>query len=313
MKTHGRSTRRVRAVAILASALLLSQAVPALAAKTSGGGSGGGTAAPTGNDISYPQCGGAYPSGSAFGIVGVNHGLANTLNPCLGPSANYPSYSQSELYWAVATATGATSQPKASLYVNTADPGNIYNGTPIADWPTSGTTPYGSCSTTTVTTKNGTYTVGQNSLACAWQYGDLRASQDAAWLSNAAGAINALGAPISVPTTAGAYPWWLDVETANSWQSGTSGQAMNVAGLQGMIAALQGAGATAFGVYSTATQWSSVVGSIALGSLQGLPDWVPGAKTLSGAISNCKQTSFTGGKVTITQYTSRIDTDHACT
>jgi hypothetical protein len=310
MTTHRRSMRRARAAAILASALVLAQAVPALAAKPSGGGSGGGTTTPTGNDISYPQCGGAFPSGSAFGIVGVNDGLANTLNPCLGP---YPSYSQSELYWAAATSTGSTSQPKASLYVNTADPGNIYNGTPIGDWPTtSGTTPYGTCSTTTVTTKNGTYTVGQNSTACAWQYGDLKASQDAAWLTIAAAA-NAQGAPTAVPTTAGAYPWWFDVETANTWQSGTAGQAMNVADLQGMIAGLQAAGATAFGVYSTASQWSSVVGSTALGSLQGLPDWVPGAKTLSGAINNCKQTSFTGGKVTITQYTSRIDTDYACT
>ena len=129
-----------------------------------------------GADISYPQCGKAFPASPAFGIVGVNGGLANDLNPCFGPSSSYPGYAKTELYWAVASATGVTSQPKASLYLNTADPGNIYNGKPVTDWPTGGSTPYGSCATTSVTTSSGTYTVGQNSNACAWQYGYDRAA-----------------------------------------------------------------------------------------------------------------------------------------
>lgn len=302
----------------MVAGLVLGSAAPALAAKSNHGGGGGrGTSTPTGNDVSYPQCGTTLPSAPAFGIVGVNDGLANTLNPCLGPSASYPSYTQSQLYWAVASSTGATSQPKASLYVNTADPGNTYNGTPIADWPTSGSsTPYGACTTTTVTTSSGaTATVGANSPACAWQYGYDRASQDAGLLKSTADAIQSQNAPVMVTDTASAYPWWLDVETANSWQTGSSGQAMNTADLQGMVAGLQQAGAFTVGAYSTSSQWGAITGGTttgSAGSLYGIADWIPGATRLSGAQANCSQTSFTGGRVTLTQWSGRIDNDYAC-
>ena len=295
--------------AAIAFGLVVGTAAPAIAARHAGGGGGGGSSTPTGNDISYPQCGSSFPSSPAFGIVGVNDGLANNLNPCFGPSSKYPSYAQSELYWAVAASSGLTTQPKASLYVNTADPGNVYNGTPIADWPESGgNATYGSCTTTQVTTTSGTYTVGQNSPACAWQYGYNKGAQDAAWLSDAASAISGQSPPVSVPGAASGYPWWFDVETANSWQTGASGQAMNVADLQGMVAGLQAAGAATIGVYSTSSQWGSITG----GWQAGFPVWIPGARTLSGAESNCKLSSFTGGKITLTQWSGRIDSDYAC-
>ena len=303
----------VQATVVLA--LIFATAAPALAAKAShGGGSGGSGSTTTGYDISYPQCGTSFPSSTAFGIVGVNGGLANNLNPCLGPA---PTYTQSELYWAVTTANGGSSQPKASLYVNTADPGNIYNGSPIGDWPTTSlsTDPYTpSCTTTTVTTSSGTYTVGENSPACAWQYGYNMATQDAAWLTSAADAINGQKPGTTVSDSPASYPWWLDVETANTWQSGTTGQAMNVADLQGMIAALQAAGATTVGAYSTSSQWNTITGGTtsASGSLWLIPNWIPGARTLSGAKSNCSQTSFTGGTVSITQWASHPDGDYAC-
>jgi hypothetical protein len=310
-----RTAVRVTVQATIVVALMFATAAPALAATPSHGRGGGSSSTSTGNDLSYPQCGSGFPSSPAFGIVGVNGGLANDLNPCLGPSS---SYTQSELYWAVASPTGATKQPKASLYVNTADPGNVYNGTPIADWPTSSSSadPYGPCTTTNVTTSTGTFPLGENSPACAWQYGYNMAIQDAAGLSSAASAIDKQETAVSVPVPAGSYPWWLDVETANTWQSGTSGQKMNVADLQGMIAALQGAGVATVGAYSTSSQWSQITGgttsALGSGSLYGIPDWIPGAKTLSGAKSNCGQASFTGGTVAITQWSGHPDNDYAC-
>ncbi len=295
----------------MVAALLAGSASPAFASSPSGH-SRGGTSIPTGIDISYPQCGSTFPTTQAFGIVGVTGGLANKLNRCLGPSPSYPEYTESELYWAVASSLGGTSQPKASLYVNTGDPGNVYNGTAISDWPTSGTTPYGACATTTVTLASGTVVVGANSDACAWQYGYNVASQDATWLTDVATAINAQSPPVTVATTAGGYPWWLDVETANTWQSNTS---MNVADLQGMIAGLQTAGASTVGAYSTSSQWNTITGGTTSnsGSLYQIPNWIPGARKLSEAKANCALTSFTDGKVLVTQWSSRPDdSDYAC-
>lgn len=313
----GKRTVGMRAVlvvlqGVIVVALVLGSATPAFAAKPSGHGGGGQTSTLIGNDVSYPQCGSSFPAGPAFGIVGVTGGLANDLNPCFGPSASYPTYSESELYWAVASSVGGTSQPKASLYVNTADPGNVYNGTVIADWPTSGSSPYGSCTTTKVTLSSGTYSVGANSDACAWQYGYNKATQDANWLGAAAAAINSQSPPVAVAGTAASYPWWLDVETANTWQADTT---MNVADLQGMIAGLYGAGATMVGAYSTSSQWGTITGgtSSASGSLYKIPNWIPGARNLSGAQANCAQVSFTGGTVKVTQWFGHpYDDDYAC-
>jgi hypothetical protein len=307
--------RLVTHVAVQAAAVGLAVAVaaPALAAGSQRDESPL-VSAVTGNDISYPQCGAAFPAKPAFGIVGVNGGLANNLNPCLGPSSSYPSYRQAELYWAVAASTGAASQPKASLYVNTADPGNINNGTPIADWPTSGTTPYGACTTTTVTTPKGTFTVGRNSPACAWQYGYNKAAHDVSWVAAAAKAINGQKPPVTVAATAGSYPWWLDVEIQSSWRTGTSGHAMNVADLQGMIAALRHSGASPIGAYSTSYQWTTITGGTtsSSGSLYKIPNWLPGATTLAGAKSNCHAASFTAGRIVITQWFTNPDSDYAC-
>src|SRR3954462_155483 len=109
-------------------------------------------AAPTrvGYDVSYPQCGSSLPSARAFGIVGVNGGLSTRANPCLA----------TQLDWAWRSNGAVAAQPRAQLYLNTANPGEVRDQ--VATWPRAGTTPYGSCD-------------GGNSTACSWQYGWERA------------------------------------------------------------------------------------------------------------------------------------------
>lgn len=258
--------------------------------------------------MSYPQCPAtSLPSGEAFAIVGVNGGLANDYNSCLGTEFQYAT-----------TSTGTTKQAKAQLYLNTGDPGNG-----VADWPSpsqpgaigAASTPYGSCGYA-----SGTSGAGADSQACAFAYGyDMVAG-----IAYSSGDIKGDLADFNTATGQSLYqfPVWLDVETANSWLTGSTGQSMNVADLQGMTAALDqaasnaGAPAPALGVYSTSSQWAQVTGTptgTAAGSLSGLPDWIPGATTQSGANSNCSLSSFTGGTVALTQWVGRTyDGDYSC-
>lgn len=284
---------------LLAAALLV--LLPATSASAAGAGKAhgdGGTSGPTGNDISWPQCGTSFPSGQAFGIVGVNDGLANTLNPCFGLYNG--GTAGSELAWALGSSGAVAAQPTAQIYVNTADPGNWYNGKPIADWPASGTsTAYGDCTTTVVSGD----TVGDNSDACAYVYGQQRAAQDVAWVTQAASDLTA--------PAASTYHWWLDVEIGNSWMSDTT---MNVAVLQGMVDQLKTTASVAYvGVYSTSYQWGQITAGVATGSIAGLDDWIPGATRQSSAQSNCGLPSFTGGRVALTQWSrAGVDGDVSC-
>lgn len=162
----------------------------------------------------------------------------------------------------------------------------------------------------------GRHILGQNSPGCASQYGYNRAAQDVAWLSSEAKLIDGHSPPppIAVSAAASSYLWWLDVETGNTWQSGSSGLPMNVADLQGMIYELHSASASV-GAYSTSYQWGQITGGTtsASGSLYGIPDWVPGASSLAGAQSNCTLTSFTGGTIPVTQwFAGPYDGDNPC-
>ena len=226
----------------------------------------------------------------------MNAGLANTPNPCLGTYKG-GAVTTSELAWAWRS-TGASapgSLPQAALYVNTANP-----GPGVADWPTNNIDPNSKPTTEPCPTP----CTGGDTLACAWQYGWNRAVQDMDWLTQAA-------PQVKVASTASTYRWWLDVETGNSWETGSTGIANNVADLQGMVAAFTAAGAGA-GVYSTTTQWNQITGGSRAGNLAGLPDWIPGARRLSAAQANCSLAGFTG-IVTVTQWFGKpYDGDYAC-
>ena len=80
---------------------------------------GGGPKVPRGYDISYPQCGSAFPSNPAFAIVGVNGGRVYSANPCLA----------AEIAWGGGAA--------AELYANTGNPGPALS----SFWPNGQTSP----------------------------------------------------------------------------------------------------------------------------------------------------------------------------
>jgi hypothetical protein len=226
-----------------------------------------------GSDVSYPQCGKKLPTGQAFGIVGVNGGVASNSNLCFA----------GELAWARFSSGAAASVAKAALYVNTGNPGGLGTTT----WPKSGANSYGICN-------------GSNSLACAYQFGWNMAFLDAT------------SRGVLIP---GMFTWWLDVETANSWDYSSGGVARNVADLEGMTAYFEGLGARV-GVYSSGKQWMAIVGSsVPVSSdLQDLVNWRPGAMTKSAAMANCSLAPLTpGGKVGLTQYGSAVyDYDITC-
>jgi hypothetical protein len=236
-----------------------------------------------GYDVSYPQCGRAYPSGQAFGIVGVNGGLANDANGCMN----------SEIVWAKAS-PGLNSPPQApaSLYINTADPGPAPG---VTDWPGSGSDQYGTCH-------------GGWSKACAYLYGQQRASYS----------YNLVSA--RYPELATEAPWWLDIETSNTWAtSSTRGYTgRNIAAIKGFIAGLEGQGAAApVGIYSSATQWKAITGltSDTTRSAFGYspPAWSAGAQTIKQAQSICASTAFTGTLPRLAQYSSNgYDADLRC-
>lgn len=244
----------------------------------------GETTATAGYDVSHPQCDSPLPTGQAFGVVGVNGGLATTANPCLG----------TQLTWAWGSSGGVAAQPKAQLYLNTANPGQIRDE--VTTWPTVGATPYGPCT-------------GGNTPACSWEYGWQRAEYSVTQIFVPA------AATAGVPASPGAYVWWLDVEAENTWQWGSSeAQDRNQATLEGMTAYLTMTGATV-GLYSVAPQWEEIAGTVGSDStLYRLDSWLAGGTSLDDAVGNCGAPPLVaGGQVALAQYViSGLDHDRSC-
>lgn len=256
--------------------------------------SAGGATEQVGYDISYPQCGSKLPTGQSFGIVGVTGGTAASTNPCLA----------TQLAWAKKS-TGSTAQPKIQLYVNTGNPGEVIDQ--ITTWPSSNTdktgftteNPYGICSGTST-----------NDRPCSWQYGWNRSVEAA--LDRFAPAAQTAG----ISSAASDYTWWLDVETSNTWQSGSNEALIrNNATLEGMAAYYTSKGGHV-GLYSTAVQWAQITGNTAstTSNLNGLANWRPSGASLSNAITNCSVPPLTtGGFISLTQYVQKnLDKNHSC-
>lgn len=227
-----------------------------------------------GNDVSWPQCNGDLPDDPAFAIVGVNHGLANTTNPCL----------HQQLDWA-GDAEGGTGQPRVALYVNTANPGldgswwpktNEYGGKVVAN-------PYGDCQ-------------GNEDAACAYMYGYAKAFDDA-YLRT-----------VTAPET---YLWWLDVETGNSWSADRNA---NRADLEGMTDFFHSIGASVGIYSSPRQWGQIVGDVGSASSLYPLPSWLAGAHSAAQARDMCSAEPLTaGGQVVLTQFVAgRFDYDHSC-
>jgi hypothetical protein len=271
-------------------ASLLLASTPASAHTTSDDPGQASASSTAGFDVSWPQCPISFPRGGAFGIVGVTNGRPWGANPCL--STQYA--------WAAAL------PGTPEFYMNTANPAphsSFY-------WPTSGSSDPALCQDAT--------SVGDP--GCAYDYG-WHAAADA--LSSTASALVAAGAAGYVATTS---PWWLDVETGNTW-NGTG--SANAADLQGSIDYLRAAGIPAVGLYSTSYQWNTITGGYTTSTSQSYasswqaeftttygisssPDWVAGAGSARQAARYCRN-SFTGVPVQLTQYPSGgFDADLRC-
>ncbi|MFW3170612.1 hypothetical protein [Geodermatophilus sp. CPCC 206100] len=237
-----------------------------------------------GYDVSHPQCDADLPERAAFGIVGVNGGLPTRANPCLAE----------QLAWAEEATGEGRGQPGLQLYVNTANPGQLLDL--VHTWPLAGDSPHGHCD-------------GDNSAACSWRYGWLRAYLD----------VEAFFGPAAeqagVDPDPAAHRWWLDVETMNTWQYGSPvAQDRNRAVLEGMTDYLTGRGAEV-GLYSTGQQWRRIVGDVPRTSvLYDLDSWLAGADDETGARATCRRSPLVdGGEVVLTQYVDRgLDHNHVC-
>lgn len=265
------SSRSVLFATALVAAALL-VAVPPAGASTPSAGS-------VGNDVSYPQCGMSLPSWTAFGIVGVNNGHAYSTNPCLAQ----------QLAWAKRAQNHGP-----SFYANTGNPGPAF----ARHWP------YGQTSPRVCQPSN------PNSSSCAFDYGWNAAKQS---LGSAIDAVARLDGVTRQDAfwRATAVPWWLDVETMNSWQNleagyGPSYQAKlnDTAALSGAVRALWDAGITRVGIYSTSFQWRQITGGRAYTHdfFHANPVWLAGYNDANDALSGCWDSSFTGGPVLMTQY-----------
>jgi hypothetical protein len=146
--------------------------------------------------------------------------------------------------------------------------------------------------------------VQPDSPGCSYDYG-WNAAADS--YEDAVDAYISLGKlPPGATQTPQPNEWWLDVETANSWERGTSN---NVSALQGAVALLTSKGIATIGFYSSAADWRTITGDTTAFS----SCWRPGAGGQRAAASYCGATGVTGGRLAYSQYSSSgYDADVRC-
>ncbi len=113
---------------------------------------------------------------------------------------------------------------------------------------------------------------------------------------------------LNLASNAGLNPsmWWLDVETANSWETDT---VQNQNALQGFYDAITSTTGKEAGVYSTTAQW----GSITNAWQNNWPNWgATTVRTAKNAATFCTGHQFTGGPTYLIQYQGKVDQDYAC-
>lgn len=250
-----------------------------------------------GHDISAPQCG---PGGTTATPSTGTFGIVGVNN---GTAWHSNPCLQAQATWA------ASLPQTPGLYVNTANPAP----TSSFYWPSSGSHDPALCANAASTTDPG----------CAYDYG-WHTAGDA--LSKAAA--QSAFSPTSVT-------WWLDVESANTWNGdGIS----NAADLQGMVDRLRSAGVPDVGIYANGNDWPAITGSAALGTsaynrvtssayraawapyftakypIEDGPMWFAGLNPgAASAQTKCASASLTGGERLLAQYDDAgYDGDYRC-
>lgn len=258
---------------------LASQSSMAAADVTAGAPPGGSS----GHDLSWPQCGSAYPADGAFGIVGVSDGRAWSSNPCLA----------SEYQWAA----GYARTP--DLYMNTANPAphsSYY-------WPSSGAQDPALCQDASSTTDPG----------CAYDYGWHTAANA---LATANAALGSLPQGIWWLDVETGNTWNGDASSNAADVQGSIDYllAQHVAGVGVYSTALQWNAVTGGYSAADASTYAAAWGSefTSPNGISGSPSWVAGASGPSDAPSYCSS-SFLGTTTWMVQYVSgSVDVDAAC-
>lgn len=214
-----------------------------------------------GYDISYPQCGKAYPSGG-FGIIGIDHGRPFDVDNQYGPNPCLPAEYSNAI----------TTTHRADLYMNTGYDPSYWTNHQVNACTAQMTSHY------TDTDHQRAWEIG---CATAWFNANYVLDSTSTVVSTAYGRH---GQNLPAPQM-----WWLDVETGNSWSS--SDLTLNAATLQGAVDELHALPATstaAVGAYSTSYQWGQIAGTTYVSGLAAT--WVAtGQKSATNVKKYCSK------------------------